>query len=120
MFGEAFAVERRDLRSAGVDEVGKGIRQPQFGGPYRALRRGAEQPGLRSLRASGQRLCKAREGMVRGKPVVEISEQLGELLREVIRRRLAAIALQGEGGQRVGAGGATEREVDATREQSGK
>ena len=50
---------------------------------------------------------------VLGGQVLEVGEQLGELLGEVVGRRLAAVALQREGGQRVGARGAPEREVDA-------
>ncbi len=58
--------------------------------------------------------------MVLGKPVVQISQQLHELLREVVRCGLAAIALEGEGRHRIGSGGATEREVDAVGEQPGQ
>ena len=43
---------------------------------------------------------------------VVVREQLGELLREVVGRDLAPVALERVGGQRVGAGRAAEREVD--------
>ena len=120
VFGEAFAIERGDLGAGGVDEVGEGVGQAQLGGPDGALLRGAEQPGLGQLGSPGQRLRQAREGMVLGQAVVEVGEQLGELLGEVVGRGLAAVALQGEGRQRVGAGGAAEREVDAAGEQAGR
>ena len=116
VFGEALAVERGDLRALGVDEVGERVGQPQLGGPERALRGGAEQPRLGLLRAARKRLRQAREGVVRGQLVLEVAQQLGELLGEVVGRGLAPVALQGEGGERVGAGGAAQREVDACRE----
>ena len=66
----------------------------------------------------GSVFARRANGWSGGQPVVEVSQQLGELLGEVIGRGLAPIALQGERRQRVGAGGAAEREVDAARETS--
>ena len=58
--------------------------------------------------------------MIGGHTVFEIPEQLGELLGEVVGGRLATVALQREGGQLVGPGGAPEPEVDPSREQPGQ
>ena len=58
--------------------------------------------------------------MVGGQAAVVVGEQLGELLREVVGRDVAAVALERVGGQRVGARRAAEREVDAAGEQAGQ
>ena len=60
------------------------------------------------------------EGVVLRKVVLEVGQQLGQLLWEVVGRGLAAVALQRERGQRVGAGGAAEAEVDPAGEQGGE
>src|SRR5207302_10454143 len=93
VFGEALAVEAGDLGSARVYEVGKGVGQAQLGGPKRAVARGAEQPRLGAVGAPWQRARKAREGMIGRKAAIQISEQLGELLREVLGRQLPPVAL---------------------------
>ena len=96
-----------------------------YGSPSSAAHRAlcGEEPSSHGSGRSGRpgSVCgQAREGMVDGQPLVEVPEQLLELLREVVGARLAAVALQGERGQRVGAGGAPEREVDASGEQAGE
>ena len=58
--------------------------------------------------------------MVLGEVVFQVGQQLGELLGEIVGRGLAAVALQGERRQRVGAGGAAEAEVDPPRKQRGE
>jgi hypothetical protein len=58
--------------------------------------------------------------VVVGHAVVEVGEQLGELLREVVGGGLAAVALQREGRHRVRAGGASDAEVDPPGEQPGE
>ena len=55
--------------------------------------------------------------MVGGQRVVEVGEQLGQLLGEVVGGGLAAVALERERRQRVGAGGTSEPEVDPARVQ---
>ncbi len=58
--------------------------------------------------------------MIGRQVVIEVGQQLRELLREVVGRGLAAVALQREGGQRIGAGRTADAEVDAPREQPGE
>ena len=82
-----------------------------------------EEPSSHGSGSSGRpgsALARRANGWSGGKPIVEIAEQLHELLGKVVRRRRAPVALQGEGGQRVGARRAPERQVDAAREQAGQ
>ena len=55
--------------------------------------------------------------MIRGKTVFEIPAKLLQLLRKVVESALPAVSLKGERGQRVGARGATDAEIDPTRKQ---
>ena len=55
------------------------------------------------------------ERVVIGEGPVEVAQEFVELCGEVVGRRLAAVALEGKGGTRVGAGGAPDAEVDAAR-----
>ena len=117
---EAALVVGRDARAVLVDEVGERVGEAELGGPDRALRRGAEQPRLRRLRPAGQRLREPRERVVGRQRVLEVGEQLGELVGEVVRRGLAAVALERVGRHRVGARGAAEPEVDPAGVQAGQ
>ena len=56
--------------------------------------------------------------MLVGEGVVEVREQLGELLREVVRRSIPAIALKRVRGQRVGPRRAADAEIDPALVQS--
>ena len=79
----------------------------------------ADEPsshGLGRLRAAGQHPGQARERVLGGQVVLDVGEQLGELLGEVVGHRPAAVALQRERGQGVGARRAAEGQVDAARE----
>ena len=55
--------------------------------------------------------------MILGQVVLEVGEQLGQLLGEVVGCGLAAVALERKGGQRIGAGGTSQAQVDPPREQ---
>ena len=71
-----------------------------------------EQPDLgraRRAREPGE----PGEGMVRREAVLEVGEQLGELLAEVVGEELPPVALEREDRLRVGAGRAADAEVDA-------
>jgi hypothetical protein len=72
VFGEALAIERGDLGPARVYEVGEGIGQSELGGPQSAIPGGAEQPWLRAIGAPRQGARQPGEGMIRGKPVLEM------------------------------------------------
>ena len=61
-----------------------------------------------------------RERVALGNRVLEVGEQLGELLREVVGRALAAVALKRVRRGRVGAGRPAEPEVDPPRVQPGE
>jgi hypothetical protein len=50
--------------------------------------------------------------MVFRQVVIEVGQQLAQLLGEVVRGGLAAVALQRERGQRIGAGGPPDPQVD--------
>ncbi len=69
---------------------------------------------------SGQRGREPLERMIGREAVVEVGQQLGQLLREVVGRRLPAVALEGKRGQRIGTGRAAEAQVDAIRIQRGE
>ena len=56
--------------------------------------------------------------MVARQAVIQVSEQLDELLREVVGDRLTAVALERERRERIGSGGAAEGQVDASGEQA--
>ena len=58
--------------------------------------------------------------MVLGQIILEVGQQLGQLLGEVIGGGLATVALEREHGQLIGAGRAAEREVDAPGVQAGQ
>src|SRR4051794_1351786 len=58
-----------------------------------------------------------REGMLRRRVVVQVAEQLGELLGEVVRRRLAAVSLQREHRARVRARRTAEAQIDSSGEE---
>ena len=79
---KALAVVVRQSRALRIDEVGDAIGQTEFGRPGGAVGRGAEQPGLRRLRAARQRLAEMGEGMAFRHRIIEIGEQLRQLLRE--------------------------------------
>ena len=53
------------------------------------------------------------ERMIGRQPILQIGEQLHQLFRKIVGRRLAAVALQGVRGLRVAARRAAEAEVDA-------
>ena len=76
--------------------------------------------GTGSSGRPGQHAGEPCERMVLGEVVVEVREQLGQLLGEVVGRGLTAVALERERGHRVGAGGPAEAEVDPAREQAGE
>ena len=97
---------------SGLMKSAIGVRQAELARPDRALRRGAEQPHVGRVVAAGQGR-EARERVVVGEVVLEVREQLGELLREVVGRHLAAVALQRDHRLAVGAGRAADAEVDA-------
>jgi hypothetical protein len=107
-----FAVERGHLAAARVDEIRERIAQSQLAGPDRALRRGAQQPGHRQLGQPWQGGGQVTEGMVFRQVVIEVGQQLAQLLGEVVRGGLAAVALQRERGERIGAGGPADSQVD--------
>ena len=58
--------------------------------------------------------------MVGRQRVVEVGDQLDELVEEVVRSGLAAVALERVGRHRVGPGGAAEAEVDPSRVEPGE
>ena len=58
--------------------------------------------------------------MIGREAAVVVGEQLGELLGEVVRARLPAVALERERRHRVGARGAPDAEVDAAGEEPGE
>ena len=65
-----------------------------------------------------QRRGEPLERVVLGQAVLEVGEQLGELLREVVGRGLATVALERERRQRIGARGAADPEVDPSRDRA--
>src|SRR4029077_9629882 len=81
---EVLAVEARVLGSARVDEVGDRVRKPELPGPDRALRGGAEQPDVGPARGAGQG-GEAREEVAGRKVVLDVGQELGQLLGEVVR-----------------------------------
>ena len=117
---ELALVVRRDLRAGGVDEVGERVGEAELRRPDAALRRGAQQPRLGRLRPAGQRARQPRERMVGRERVLEVAEQLGELLGEVVGRGLAAIALERVRRHRVGARRAAQPEVDPAGMETGE
>ena len=117
---EASAVVGGQRGTAGVDEVSDRVGKPQLGGPDRTLRRRAEQPRLRALRQPGERSRVAGERVVARHAVLQQGEQLGELLREVVRGALAAVTLQREHRHRIGARRAADAKVDPLRVQPGQ
>jgi hypothetical protein len=52
--------------------------------------------------------------------ILEVHEQLGELLREIVGRRGAPVALQRQHRLRIGAGRPANAEVDAARVEAGE
>ena len=106
--GEALAVQRRDVGAGGVDEVGERVGEAELAGPDPALVGRAQQPRLGRLGPAGERADVARERVAVREAVVEVREQLGELLGEVVGGGLTAVALQGERRHRVGARGAAD------------
>ncbi len=109
---KALAVDAGDRRAGGVDEVGERVGEAELAGPDRALLRGAQQPRHRQLGQTRQRPGQVPEWVVGRQVVLEVGEQLGQLLREVVGRGLAAVALQRERRHRVGARRPAEPEVD--------
>src|SRR5204862_7620705 len=91
---EARPVVGGDRRALGIYEVGERVGQAELGGPDRALRRRAEQPGRRLLGQARQDGGEPGEGMVGRHLVLEQGEQLDQLLREVVGGGSAAVALQ--------------------------
>ncbi len=118
---EALPVELGDRGALGVDEVGEGVGQSRAGRP-----RSRSGPRSRAARVSAARGARAGwrpaggTGWSAGQAVVEVGQQLGELLGEVVGGGLAAVALERERRQRVGAGGASQSQVDPAREQPGQ
>ena len=111
------AVVRGEFDAGWIDEIGKGVGQAELRGPDAALRRtsrAARDPDAPGVQAAPPG---ARTDASAGSVLSRYAEQLGELLREVVRRGLPSIALQRVGGRRIGAGGAAEREIDPSGEE---
>src|SRR5207248_6177822 len=105
---ESLPVERRDFRATGIYEVGEGGRDAQLSGPGRALRRRSQKPEGRNFGPARKRLCQPVEGMIVRKVVLEVRQQFGELLWEVVRRGLSPVTLQRKCRKRIRARGAAD------------
>ena len=68
------------------------------------------------MRAAREQGRQPPEGVVGGQLAVEVAEQLGEVLAEVVGGHLAAVALQGEHRDLVGAGRPAQAQVDPARD----
>ena len=95
---ELTPVGRGNGGTAGVDEIGKAIGQPGFGGPAGAIGRGTKQPAIRLVRTPRQRRPIARKRVPGRHVILKIGEEFGKLVRKIIRAALTPVALQGIGG----------------------
>ncbi len=114
---EVLAVAGHRLLRVGRAEVPREREAgPERGGRVPAVQGGAEDPQRRQryvVRDRPERL----ERMVVGE-AVDVGEQLGELLRELVAAGVDPVAAQGVGGELVRAGCPADPEVDAARVQA--
>jgi hypothetical protein len=106
-----------DVGAGGVDEIRERIRQAEFGRPDGTLRRRAEQPDLGPCAAAGE-LPQPCESMAGRQAVPLVGEQLRQLVRKIVRRGLAHVALEREGREGIAAGRTPDREIDAVAVQA--
>ena len=113
---EALAVEPRDLGAP--SELMKSANA--YGRPMSAAQIAlcGEEPSSHSSGASGSPGSAASRfsGWSAREAVLEVGDQLGELVEEVVGHRLPAVALEHLRGHRVGAGRAPDAEVDPARD----
>src|SRR5262245_25726587 len=97
-----------------IDEIGECVRQAELGRPFAALRGRAEQPDVRMIATTGQRR-QTSETMVWWHPVPHVRQQLGELLPEIIGRRMAPVPLECKRGERIATRSPPDGKIDTIR-----
>ncbi|GLU24660.1 hypothetical protein SLE2022_405680 [Rubroshorea leprosula] len=115
--GEAAPVEIGERRRVRIDEVRHAVAQPHRPREPRAVRRGAEQPGLGRAAPRRQRVAQDRKGVIGGQaavgPLVEIGQQFGKRGGEILRAEPALPVLaERERGAPVAARRAPDAEID--------